>query len=194
MIKLDYKTCIKCGITKELEQFEFRKDQNSYRNACKECRNIESRKRYAINKDENNRKRRIKYQLNKEMINQKRRETYSLTKEEINRKRRNKLANNPIEKLKKQVASTINNSYIRKGFQRTKSIEEILGRSLDEEVALLLKHYKYKYRKEYDSTEKVHVDHIIPIRTAKTIDDVDRCNRCLQDELLNYGDKKIHLQ
>ena len=118
--------------------------------------------------------------MNKELINQKRRENYALNKDEKNKKRRSNAEFDPIKKLKKQVASTIYNSYIRKGFQRMKPVDEILGRSLDEEVERLLKYYKHKYKKEYDGTEQVHVDHIIPLWMAKTVDDVDKCNRCLQ--------------
>ena len=36
---METKVCNKCGIEKPIEDFQFRKDTNSYRHACKECVN-----------------------------------------------------------------------------------------------------------------------------------------------------------
>lgn len=41
---MQYKECIKCKIKKPLSEFYFRKDTYSYRNDCKECNNIQSKK------------------------------------------------------------------------------------------------------------------------------------------------------
>ena len=71
-------------------------------------------------------------------------------------------------------------SYERKGIKRTKMILEILGHDLDVEVENLLKQYRHKYKKDYDGSEKVHVDHIIPIWMTKTNDDLDKANNTLQ--------------
>lgn len=164
---MDTKVCNKCGISKTLDNFEFRKDKNSYRNTCKQCRNEAKKQRYNDNKD---------------LINERRREKYNLNKDKINEKRRNKTKNEltPIQKLRKQVYNAICKSYERKGFVRTKSVEGILGRSLDEEIKILVKSYEYEYKKKYDGTEKVCVDHIIPIWTAKNVEELDNCNKCLQ--------------
>lgn len=163
---MNTKICNKCGIAKSIDNFEYRKDKNSYRNTCKSCRNEERRKKYNADKDKINEKRREKYNENKDKIN------------ETRRNKRNQLT--PTQKLKRQVYNAICNSYERKGFIRTKSVEEILGRSLDEVVEHLIKNYEHRYKKKYDATEKVCVDHIIPIWTAKTVEELDKCNRCLQ--------------
>ncbi|HHX69026.1 MAG TPA: hypothetical protein GX708_13380 [Gallicola sp.] len=162
---MDSKICNKCGQEKLLSEFEYRNDKNSYRNECKNCRN---------------KKRRENYNKNKEMINEKRREIYSLNKDEINLKRRNSIESDPIKKLKKQVTNTIYKSYSRKGIKRTKSINEILGHDLDTEIEKLLKQYKYKYKKDYDGSEELQVDHIMPIWMAKTSEELDNANRALQ--------------
>lgn len=174
--------CNKCGSKKSIDDFEFRKDKNSYRNICKECRNKQSRLRYSLNKDKINEKRRNDYNKHKDEINAKRRETYSYNKDRINvqRKNRNKENIDPFDKLKKQVYNAICKSYERKGFTRTKSVEELLGMSLDEYVTKMLKLYEYSSKRKWDGKEKLCVDHVIPIWSAETVEELDRCNRALQ--------------
>ena len=70
---MDKKICIKCEKEKPLSDFEFRKDKNSYRNICRECRNNQRRNRYQLNKEDINEKRRKSYQDNKIEYNTKRR-------------------------------------------------------------------------------------------------------------------------
>ena len=98
---METKICDKCGIEKTIDNFYFRKEKNSYRNTCKDCKN---------------KIRREKYQNNKEEINKKRREIYAETKDEYNAKRRNRKNSNPKSRLREQLINTINHSFERKGF------------------------------------------------------------------------------
>ena len=86
------KICIKCGVEKSVSEYEYRKEKNSYRSVCKECRNEARRKSYQLNINE---------------INKKRRELYNQNKDEINSKRRSKIELDPIKKIKNQVSNTI---------------------------------------------------------------------------------------
>ena len=47
---MNKKICNKCNLEKELNEFEFQKNKNTYRNICKECRNLQRRERYQKHK------------------------------------------------------------------------------------------------------------------------------------------------
>ena len=171
---MDKKICIKCENEKPLSDFEFRKDKNSYRNICRECRNIQ---------------RRIHYQLNKEDINEKRRKFYQDNKIEYNTKRRSKNSV-PMVRLRNRLIRSINKAFERKGFVREESYEEILGCSIEKEIENLLFTYKAHYKKDWDGITQVDIDHIIPIWTAKTKEQVkklcSRGNLCLLTKEENH--------
>ncbi len=174
---MDYKICNKCGVEKTLDSFEFRKDKNNYRSTCKECRNKQKREKYQLNKDFINQKRREKYNINKDEINQNRREHYNENKDEYNTKRRNR-NNDPMSRLRIQLMHSINKAYERKGFVRDESYEEILGYPIDNVIDYLLVTYKSNYKKEWDGILKFDIDHIVPIWTAKTEDELKKlCKR-----------------
>jgi len=178
--------CNKCGVVKSIDSFEYRKDRGSYRHTCKDCRkkinSANYKLKYDLIKDKRNEARRKKYSENKKAINEKRRKIYNQNKDTINAKRREKRTKemDPIKNLRQQVYNAVLKSYERKGFVRTKSIEEILGCSLEEKVDRMLELYKYSYKKEYENKEKICVDHIIPIWTAKTVEELDDCNHMIQ--------------
>lgn len=172
--------CNKCGLEKDISSFEFRKDQNKYRSTCKSCRYLARREKYQEKKDEINKKRRDSYQKNKDEINKKRRELYAETKDDYNVKRRKR---NPKSKLREQLLKTINRSFERKGFERTKSYEELLCCSIDEAVEGLLISYQAMYHEEWDGIVKVHIDHLVPLVIARNVYDVEKLchtgNLCL---------------
>ena len=165
---METKICDKCGIKKTIDNFYFRKEKNSYRNTCKDCKN---------------KIRREKYQNNKEGINKKRREIYAETKDEYNAKRRNRKNSNPKSRLREQLINTINRSFERKGFERTKSYEELLTCSIGKAVDGLLISYKAMYHKDWDGIVKVHIDHLIPLAMARNVREVEKLchsgNLCL---------------
>lgn len=174
---MDFKICTKCGIQKTLDNFEYRKDKNNYRNVCKECRNKQKREHYQLNKEEINEKRREKYQSNRENINQQRRQHYQENKNEYQAKRKNK-NNDPLSRLRKQLIRSINKAYERKGFVREDSYEEILGYPIEKVIESLLLTYKIRYKKEWDGIVEVDIDHIIPLWTARTKEEVKKlCKR-----------------
>ena len=172
---METKICNKCGIEKELNLFEYRREKNIYRNTCKECRN---------------KIRRDKYKLKKSEINQKRREYYLEHKEEYNLKRKNR-NNDPISKLKKQLTHSIDKAYERKGFLREDSYEEILGCSIEKMIDHLLFSYKAHYKKEWDGKVKVEIDHIKPIWPAKSKEQLKKLCKSGNLQLLTKEDNHI---
>lgn len=187
---METKTCNKCAIEKTLDGFEYRKDKNSYRNTCKECRNKIKKENYDKNKDEINAKRRKSYAEHRQEHNEKRRKSYAEHRQEYNEKRKQKNTN-PIYKLRNQIARTIDRSFERKGFKRNKSIEEILGCSVDEEVENLLFTYRSRYKKEWDGKVAVEIDHIIPLMMARTREEVQNLCSSGNLQLLTKEDNHI---
>ena len=76
------KTCKVCGIEKDISEFYFRKDSNSYRAECKECIRLHSRKYHEEHKEE-----RLEYNKqwqedNKAYVKVKRKDYYLSNREE----------------------------------------------------------------------------------------------------------------
>lgn len=176
---MESKVCNICAKEKSIDFFEYRKDKNSYRNTCKECRNKKRRENYEKNKTEINEKRRENYEKNKVEINEKRRKSKEVKNE------------NPKLKLRAQIIKTIDKSFERKGLKREKKIEEILGCSIDKEVENLLFTYKAIYKKEWDGKEAVNIDHILPLWMANTLDEVEKACSSGNLQLLTKKDNHI---
>ena len=77
---------------------------------------------------------------------------------------------------------------IKEIMQNQPTTEEIIGMDIDEFVSYLLQTYKDFYGYEWDRKEKVHIDHIIPICTAKSEEDVIRLCHYTNLRLLNAFD------
>ena len=83
-----------------------------------------------------------------------------------------KYLNDDIYRFKQQIRTVIRSSFTRKGYSKKSHTYEIIGIDFDKFGAHLLKTYKDIYGMEWDGIEKVHIDHIIPLATAKTEEDV----------------------
>lgn len=131
--------------------YEKHKEEKQMKNKEWIKNNLERRKEYLKKWEKDNHDKIIKRKL--ERRKQRRKEDY-------------------IYKLKEQARDTIKKSFrgILKGKRgRTK---ELLGCDLDFFVNYLLDTYKNNYSIEWNKIEKVHIDHIIPLATAKTEEDV----------------------
>ena len=94
--------CNKCGIEKDVSNFDFRKDTGRYRNTCKECRKKISNEYYLSHKEELSEKNRAygkKYRIeNKEKLSQKGKEYYEQNKDKIKIRHKRNNAKRYIEK------------------------------------------------------------------------------------------------
>lgn len=82
-----------------------------------------------------------------------------------------RLANDPIFKLKEQTRTLIRNSFKRTGYKKGTKTEQILGCDFDTFVDYLLGTWRANYGTEWNG-EPYHIDHITPLATAKTEQDV----------------------
>lgn len=78
-----------------------------------------------------------------------------------------KIKNEPTLKLELQLRNMINKSFKRKGEYKSQKLELICGLNSKDLVNYLLETYKNNYGNEWDGIEKVHIDHIFPLKMAK---------------------------
>lgn len=138
------------------------------------------------------------YQKHKESLNEKHKDNYikynyyykdyyQNNKEKIKEYNRKRMEN-PIIRLKKQVRNMLYESFKRKNKNKKEHSEKILGCDLDFFVNYLLDTYKNNYGIEWNKVEKVHIDHIIPLATAKTEEDVIKLCHYTNLQLLKAKD------
>lgn len=190
---MEIKICKSCGIEKNIE--EFRKSYSSirnkyyYRNKCRECE-----------RKQNNEYNRIKYKNGGKEINKKyhdehreyyreyNKKYYQKHKKEINEKRKERKRNDKIFYLTINVRKSILNSFNRKNYKKTNKTEKITGLKNEQITNYLLKTFKDNYGYEWNGKEKIHIDHIIPLATAKSEEDVIKLCHYTNLQLLKAED------
>ena len=224
---METKKCISCGLEKEINCFSYRKDIQTYRNQCKECRTKKDKERIYNNKEKyehyvmyhkeyrNNNKIKINkyaekyrkankdiikskqkqyYIKNKEYLKAKAKEYRLLNKENISKKKyeskKRKLDNDVIYKLKEQTRNMIYQCFRKRHFKKNTKAEQILGCDLNYFVKHLLITYKNKYGINWDKQELIEIDHIIPLATARTEEEVKALCHYTNLQLLKKKDNR----
>ena len=202
--------CRVCGREKTKEQF-FHLDSHSVKGKrteitvyegtglCTDC--YEAIRTEQKRKSEEHRKelRKQWYQAHKEEIAAKQKENraarresnqkYAKThREHINQHIAERKQNDPVYKLKCQARKTIYMSFARTGNIKQEKCENLTGLPLDAFVEHLLSTYQKNYGIPWDGKEAVHVDHIIPLATANTEEDVIRLCHYTNLQLLTASD------
>ncbi len=152
--------------------------QRSHREKCHEYNkrhreNMTEEQRLRLNAKE--RRYRSKWRKDPEYIERVRR-----WNRESSKRRRKKITayelerkkNDPVFKLKKQIRGEIRTSFNRRGFRKSERTEVIVGCSLTELYEHLCMTYRIRYGKEYDGSDAVHIDHVVPLSNAKTKEEV----------------------
>ena len=109
-------------------------------------------------------------------------------KDKINQRVHNRKQNDYIFKLKCQTRNILLNSFKRNGKIKSERTEKILGCDLEFFVEHLLQTFKNNYGYEWNKTEPVHIDHIIPLATAKTEEEVIKLCHYTNLQLLKAED------
>lgn len=183
---MEKRICNICNIEKDIEQFGSKKDKNGkyyMHHYCKECEKEINKKYY--NKEKIKQKNKLYRQKNKEKIKKYynneylkkwRKENPDKVKKHIENMRK-KINNDLILKMKVLARDNVRNAFRRKGYSKNTKTIEILGCNHNTFIRHLLQTFKNNYGYEYNGTEKVHIDHIIPLATAKTEDEIIKlCN------------------
>ena len=207
---MELKVCKKCGIEKELNLFGTYKYNGKiyYEGSCRECR---LKRRYEIHDKDYYKNKYDKYKSkNYEKVKAYSDNYYKEHKEEIQHKRlvkkyediekyheNNKRAkrnqylknkNNEELKYATKIRNLIWRSFYRTGQRKRKHTEEILGCSVLELKEHLKETFAKNYGYEWDEKEKVHIDHIIPLSTARSEEDVNKLCHYTNLQLLKEFD------
>jgi hypothetical protein len=222
------KVCKNCGIEKDLDLFYkkhcfckecTKQDRKKYRQNNKE-KVAETQKLYQQkNKEKIRNQKKIRYDLkrdcillqkkeyhkkNKEAICLKKREYFKSNKEKINAYRlnyqQNRTKNDSLFRFKRNVRALIHHSFKRNSniFNKNSKTFEILGCTIEDFRTYIQS--KFKKGMNFDNHGNWHLDHIIPLSTALTEDDVIRLNHYTNfqplwaEENLSKFDKIIEQQ
>ena len=119
-----------------------------------------------------------RYEENKDQIKKTKKAWREKNKEEILEYRRNytknRLKNDPIFKLISSIRNRINFGFKRNGYKKESKTYEILGCSYDEFKVYL--ENKFSDGMNWSNQGDWHLDHIIPISSGKTEEDIIRLN------------------
>lgn len=189
--------CTECGKRKKQDQFHSRCYEwihgkyNTFTTAytgfglCKDCHEEQMAERKRKSEEHKKELRRKWYQAHKEEIaakqkanraarNEANRKYAKSHREQINQYISNRKQTDPLYKLKCQVRQTVLMSFKRTGNVKSEKCEAITGLNADALVNYLLGTYEEVYGVPWDKQSAVHIDHIIPLATAKTEKEVMR--------------------
>lgn len=184
VLKDNKKFCSSCKTYKNFSKFSKSTSQKSgYRPHCKQC---ESKRYHSIKNTENYKNTYKKYRdENKEKINNKNRKYYYKNKEKVLNQRKKRLKEDPLHRFSISVRKSIAYSFRRAVngsiVKRTKSLD-ILGCSMEFFIKYIEDKFEewmnWENRGLYNGKEKYgwDLDHIIPLHTAKTEEDVIKLN------------------
>lgn len=102
--------------------------------------------------------------------------------------RKQKIESDPLFKLTVNIRHLISNSLRKQGYTKKTRTYKILGCDYDEFNQYLLQTYKNNYGEDWDGKEDIHIDHIIPLASAKSEEDVIRLCHYTNLQLLKAKD------
>lgn len=208
------KICKKCNLEKAITEFSKHKtNKDGLQNWCKVCKNkynkeykiknkqkikeyskIKDRERYLKNKSKILEQHKIYDNLHKKEKRERHQKYYEKNKDKLKKYALNyintKRKKDKNFKLKMQLRNMIRFSFYRKGKIKSKKTEEIVGISINELYKYLLKTYKNNYGYEYNN-EEVEIDHIIPLSTANTEEEIINLCHYTNLQLLKKEDNRI---
>jgi hypothetical protein len=154
---MERKKCTKCNIEKDIT--EFYKDRKSFRSDCKICCNEVKKKNYSIKNEYY--KAKMKAYDQSEQGKEKKRDRY-----------KKRIKSDPIFKIRKTYRGRLQKAIT--GWCRSKKTEEILGCSWEEFKIHLENQFIDNMSWENHGYYGWHVDHIIPLASAKTLEDIEK--------------------
>ena len=193
------------------------KNQSRYYELNKDEISEKVRQNNITNKENISKKRKEIYEINKEKIKQKSKEYYEKNRGIINEKRRKrvsissleyyyknkevilektykyrscKMRNDSFYKLKHSIRNLIRNAFGRGFTSKSKKTIEILGCSFEDFKLYLESHFDDKMNWDNQGTYW-HMDHIIPISSAQTEEDVYRLNHYTNFQPLYWKENLI---
>lgn len=181
--------CRVCGESKAHDQFY--RDGLKFRRECKECTKA-ARRRYAQankeklsaaakeyharNREARNKRSSAYYQANRDKClesvkayQQKNKEKRRESHREYERKR---LKSDPVYACQKRVRWMVRESFRRFGYAKHGKTEQVMGCSWEIFVEHMRRQFTAGMTMDDLISGSIHIDHIIPLSSAKTVDDV----------------------
>ena len=177
------KICNKCGLELKLESFYKRsKKENDYKNACKSCESKRISKNYQDNKDIKDNYHSIYRKINSEQLKNKAKIYRVTNKEQINNYYKNRKEYDVLFRLSCNLRIMINNACRRNGYTKKSKTCDILNCTFEE--------FKNHIESKWESWMTWNnyglyngelnygwdIDHIIPLITAKTEEELLKLN------------------
>jgi hypothetical protein len=190
---METKKCNVCNIEKNLSNFhKWKYGPDGYKRECKECRKLETKKYYNENSDMVKQRvnkyrienidqiieyRKIKYGKDKKRILEVNKLWRKNNRDKINEYNRNRKLTDPIFKLKHSMNSRMRVFMKSKNITKRNKTFEIIGCS-PEELKIHLEN-QFTEGMSWENHGKLgwHIDHIIPLSSGKTEEEVIKlCN------------------
>ena len=104
--------------------------------------------------------------------------------------RKQREENDYLFKMSHQIRNLIRTSFKRKSCIKANKTEEILGCKMEYFINYLIKTYENNYNEkwEWDYLKHTHIDHVIPLSTSKSKEDIIRLNHYTNLQLLKAED------
>ena len=108
-------------------------------------------------------------------------------KRKINKTHIDRLHKDPIYKMKEQTRNMVRYAFRSNNHKKDSKTKDIVGCDLDYLCKYLFETWKKRYGKPWNG-EKYHIDHIVPLSTAKNTDDIKRLCHYTNLQLLTPED------
>lgn len=188
------KICTKCKIRKPLDEFynsSKTKDGKTY--CCGECFRAKSRLYHNENKESIAKKSKIYRKNNRDYFNEKNKKWEKKTGYYSNYQKI-RLENDPFFKFKNRLRTLIRNAVTKQGYTKKSKSFEILGCEYD--TFILYIQSKFQDGMSWENHGEWHLDHIIPISSAKDEQEAVRLNQFTnfqplwaKDNLIKYNNE-----
>lgn len=182
---LKFKICIECNIEKNIIEFAFRKGRNKYKNKCKECEKDYMTNHAIKNKEKIKIKKQIYSLENKKIISERGKGYYIKNKDKIAQKNklniRKRRKTDLLFKLSCTIRTSILKSFKKKNHKKTCRTVKILGCSFAEFKTYIEQQFEswmtWENHGMYNENKLTwHLDHIIPVASSKTEEELIKLN------------------
>lgn len=200
---INMKKCTKCFEVKDERSFhKCRTCRGGIRNECKQCRNayrdskrdrvksVEMAKAWRLRNIDKVIKYKKSYRERENELSAIRRKKCLAKHREKDREYAKARRSSPMATLENRIRANIGHHFARMSTSKSSKLVSILGCSLDEFREHLEKTFSDNYGDRALIISEVEIDHIIPLSTAKSVDDLYRLNRYTNLQLLTKKDNR----